>query len=77
MRHICTLLERKLGFRSEMPNNKDTSTRLDCNTDNSCLPTSHDELLTENVHVHADDGKNTGEREDESFASGINSLSQD
>lgn len=76
MRHIYMLLERKLGFGSEMPNNKDTSTHVDCNT-NNCLPTSQDKLSTENVHVHADYGKNTGERENESFASGINSLSQD
>ena len=72
MRHICTLLERKLGFGSEMPKNKDMSTHVDCNTDNP-HPTSQDELSTENVHVHADDGKSTREGEDESFASGINS----
>ena len=68
MQHICTLLERKLGFGSEMLNNKDMSTHLDCDTDNP-HPTSLGELLTENVHVN--DGKSTGEKEDESFASGI------
>lgn len=72
MRHICTLLERKLGFGSEMPKNNDMSTHVDCDAINP-HPTSQDELSTENVHIHADDGKSTGEREDESFASGINS----
>ena len=76
MRHICTLLERKLGFGSEMPKDKDLPTHVDCDTDNG-HPTCQDELSTANVQVHADDGKSTGEREDESFASGINSLSQD
>lgn len=71
VRHICTLLERKLGFGSKMlnnKNNKDMSMHLDCDTDNP-HPTSQGELLTENVHVN--DGKSTGEKEDESFASGI------
>ena len=57
-----------------MSNSKDMSTHVDCDSDNLLL-TSQDELSTENVH--ADDSKRTGEREDESFASGINSLSQD
>lgn len=78
VRHICTLLQRKLGFGSETPSNKDTcmSTHLDCDTDNP-HPTSQGEQLIENVHVHTNDGKGTGEKADESFASGMNSLSQD
>lgn len=55
-----------------MPKNNDMSTHVDCDAINP-HPTSQDELSTENVHVHADDGKSTGEREDENFASGINS----
>ena len=72
MRHICTLLEGKLGIGSEMSNNKDMPTHLDCDTDNP-RPTSKGELSTENVH--ADDGTSTGEKEDDSsFASGINGI---
>lgn len=52
------------------------STHLDCDTDNP-HPTSQGEQLIENVHVHTNDGKGTGEKEDESFSSGMNSLSQD
>ena len=69
VRHICTLLERKLGIGSEMPDNKDIlSTHVDCDTDDPHAA-SKDELPTENVH--ADEVESTGERADESFASGI------
>lgn len=73
VRHICALLERRLGLASEMPNNKDMSTHVDCDTDNP-HSTSKDELSMENVL--ADVGESTGEKEDESFASGINSLTK-
>jgi len=74
VRHICALLERRLGLGSEMPNNKDMSTHVDCDTDNP-HSTSKDELSMENVL--ADVGKSTGEKEDESFASvGLQELQE-
>ena len=66
MRHICTLLERKLGVGSKL------SVKKEQGSDNP-QPTRESEVLTENGHVHVpeDDAKISEEKECESFASGI------
>lgn len=78
MRHICTLLERKLGFGSEMFKNKDVTVLPACDTNNP-HPTIQGELLAENNVLVEDaslpvDVESNAEREDGSFAPGIDNF---
>ena len=74
MRHICTILEKKLGLGSEMFKNKDMSTQEECHTGNPD-PTTRGELITGNVDdsalpVNAQISPR-GNEDAECFASGI------